>query len=793
MRAPLSWIREFTPLQVPVDEIVAALNRVGLEVEAVEAPGAEVTGVRAARVLEVSAHPDADLLRLVGIDAGDGDTIRVVCGAPNVREGMVVPYAPAGATLPGGITLERRKIRGQMSDGMLCSPRELGLGDDHDGILDLDPAIPAGTDVRAALGLDDVVFDLSITPNRPDAMCIVGVARELAAAFRLPLEVPAPQVPTADVHRPIGVIVEAPDRCPRYLGRVATVTMGASPPWLQRRLIKAGMRPISNVVDVTNYVLLERNQPLHAFDLDRLAGPGIVVRLAKAGERIRTLDGVDRALEADDLLICDAERRPQAIAGIMGGGDSEVSDTTTAVLLESAYFEAMGIARTSKRLKLRSESSARFERGTDPEGVATAAERACELFAAVAAGGVSPEAVDVYPKSAVRPRIRLRTSRVNRILGTALRDTDVLDALRPLGIDVDGTGDDLVATAPTFRPDLVREIDLVEEVARRVGFDAIGRSVARPDDLVGGLDAHQRDRRTVADALAGAGAAEATTMPLVAPEHLAAFGVDDAVELTNPLRADESRLRALLVPGLVATAAANAARGRPDLGLFELGTVFRPPAGDGSLPEERLHVAALRTGVLARRPSEPDRPVDLADAVDLVHVVTDALGLVRPDLEPAVIPGYHPGRGARVIAGGQTVGVVGQIAADTLTAFEAPSPAVALELDLDALVAAPRRDRTFRPLSPFPSSAIDLAFIVDDTVTAGAVTTTLAAAAGDLLEDVRVFDEFRGPQLSEGRRSLAFALRFRAPDHTLTDDEVGRLRDQLIAAVAAAHGAELRG
>ncbi len=791
MRAPLSWIRDFTPVDAPVDELVAALNRVGLEVEGVEQPGRDVHGVVAGRVLDVAPHPDADRLHVVDVDTGS-TTTTVVCGAPNVHAGMIAAYAPVGATLPGGITLEAKTLRGQVSNGMLLSAHELRLSDDHTGILELDADTVLGTDVREVLGLDDVIFDLSITPNRPDAMCVVGVARELAAAFRLPFHVPTPAPPTAPVDRPIGVVIDAPDRCPRYLARVATVTVGDAPDWMRQRLLKAGTRPISNVVDVTNYVLLERNQPLHAFDLDRLAGPGIVVRLAEPGEHLTTLDGVDRALTSEDLLICDAARTPQAIAGIMGGGDSEVSATTKAILLESAYFEPMGIARSSKRLKLRSESSARFERGTDPDGVATAAERAMELLAAVAAAHVAPDAVDQYPRPVTRPRTRLRTSRVNHILGTSLTDTDVLDALQPLEIDVTGRGDDLVATPPTFRPDLEREIDLIEEVARRVGFDAIGRSVARPRDQIGTLTHPQRDRRLVADALVGAGAAEATTIPLVAPELLAPFALGAPVELANSLRADESVLRTALVPGLLTVAATNAARGRPDVTLFELGTTFAAPTTDAPRPTEHQHVAALTTGTLTRRPLEPDRPVDPLDAVDLLHAVTDALELADWDLEPAPVPGYHPTRAARVVVAGTTVGVVGELTAATLAATGAPAPAAAFEVDLDALTAAPRRDRTFRVPSPFPPSTIDLAFVVDETTTAAAVARTLRAAAGALGESVEAFDEFHSPQLGTHRKSVTFTLRFRAPDHTLTDTEVGELRQRCIDAVIAAHDATLR-
>src|SRR3954463_16225746 len=434
MRAPLSWIRDFTPVDAPVADLVSALNQLGLEVEGVEQPGEEITGVVAARVLDVIPHPNADKLTLVDITTGDTET-RVVCGAPNVVADMVVPYAPSGATLPGGFTLERRKIRGEVSDGMLCSAQELGLGEDHSGILGLDVRTELGRDVRDVLGLDDVIFDLAITPNRPDAMCIIGVARELAAHFSLDFTVPDPvALADASVASDVTVVIDDEQRCPRYLGRVARVTMGPSPAWMAQRLVKAGMRPISNVVDVTNYVLLERNQPLHALDLSKLAGRGIVVRTARPGETMTTLDDVERTLTDEDLLICDAERTPQAIAGIMGGSTSEVSDATVEILLESAYFERMGIARSSKRLKLRSESSARFERGIDPDATAVNAERAMELLVEVASAQVAPDAVDVYPSPVERTRVRVRTTRVNAVLGTDLDAEDVWDSLAPLGI-----------------------------------------------------------------------------------------------------------------------------------------------------------------------------------------------------------------------------------------------------------------------------------------------------------------------------------------------------------------------
>jgi phenylalanyl-tRNA synthetase beta chain len=793
MRAPLSWIRDFTPVVADAAAVAEALDHLGLEVEAIEEPGRELGGVVVARILDVRPHPNADRARLADIDFGLGE-VTVVCGAPNIVPGMVVAYAPTGATLPGGITLEAKDIRGIVSEGMLCSPTELGLGDDHSGILALPDDTELGLDVREALALDDVVFDLSITPNRPDAMSIVGISRELAAHFSLPFAVPTPSVtetgaPTGDQ---VSVVVDAPERCPRYVARVATVTMGESPAWLARRLTLAGMRPISNVVDITNYVLLERNQPLHAFDLDHLGGRGIHVRLAHDGERLTTLDRVERTLTAEDLLICDGDDRPQALAGVMGGGDSEVSESTTSVLVEAAYFEPMGIARTSKRTGLRSESSHRFERGIDPEAVASGADRCCELLQQLAGAAVAPDPLDRYPHPAERPRITIRTDRVNRLLGLDLGPDAVRDALVPLGIAVEGSGPDFVAVAPTWRPDLEREIDLVEEVARRVGLATIPQTLPNVSGQTGGLTPRQRDRRLVADVLVGLGASEAVSVPLIAPAQLRRLGLPlgGLVEAVNSLRADEAILRPAVLPGLLAAVDRNAAQGLTDLALFEMGHTFREPLDGALLPDERDALAVAFSGTVVRRPTEADRPVDVYDLADTVRALADALGLVSLELVAGDAAGFAPGRAASVVLDGAVIGGAGEIAAD---AIDVDVPVVALELDLDALLAGARRDRAFLALSRFPASNIDLAFVLDERVAAATVLATLRDAGGDLVEDVRAFDEFRSDALGPGRRSLAFAIRYRSPERTLTDDEVGALRQAAIDAVVAAHDAELRG
>ena len=800
MKAPLSWLRDFAPIEGKPLDLADTLNGIGLIVEGVHAPGRDISGVRTVRVLAVEPHPNADRLALVDVDPGDGNAVRVVCGAHNYVAGDIVPWAPPGAELPGGFKLERRKIRGQFSDGMRCAPDELGLSDDHSGIMILPPDTPLGEDLRTALGLDDIVFDLEITPNRPDAMSIAGVARDLAAALGVPFTLPVPAAAGVIELEPASLVVEAPDRCPRYVAMTGQVAVAASPGWMAQRLTKAGMRPISNVVDVTNYVMLELGQPLHAFDLGLLGGRGIVVRMAADGETITTLDDVERTLTSADLLICDANRVPQAIAGVMGGGGSEVSDATTEVLLESAFFTADGILRTSKRLGLRTESSARFERGVNPNGTAVAAERAWQLFAEIASGQPAAGALDAYPVPVEPIRISLRTARVNEVLGTDIDTPAVRSYLEPLGFTVqegthaEGHGGVVEFVVPTYRPDCEREIDLIEEVARHHGYNNIARTMPRPSEPSGGLSPFQLGRRAVRDALLGAGLSEAYTFSLVSPADLAAAGLPaEGIELENPLRAEESLLRPAVLPGLLKAAAFNAGHGLPDVGLFELGHVFLPPPAGQTLPDEREHLAVVLTGTAFRLPHEPNRPVDGHDAVGRLEAVAEALGLADWSLKPDDAAGFTPGRAAAVVVDGEIVGAVGEIDPAVRSRLGLAGPAAALEVNLSKVLVAQRKERRSVTPSRYPASTIDLAFVLDESVPAGAARRTLADAAGELLEDTGVFDVFRSDALGPGKKSLAFGLRFRAPDRTLTDEEVGGLRRRCIEAMARQHGAVLRG
>ncbi|MDQ3895765.1 MAG: phenylalanine--tRNA ligase subunit beta, partial [Actinomycetota bacterium] len=608
MRVPLSWLRDFAPFSAETAELAGALSGLGLVVDGVEAVGQGLGDVIVARVLSTRPHPNADRVQVVDVDAGDGADLQIVCGAFNFAAGDVVPLAPVGARLPNGMHIGRRNVRGEWSNGMLCSGVELGLSDDGEGIMILDEATAPGTPLTDALGIvSDVVFELDVTPNRPDALSVAGVARDLAAHFRLPFSIPEPPAVGGEDGL-VSVVVESPDLCPEFTATVLTgVEIGASPQWMARRLTLAGMRPINNVVDVSNYVMLELGQPNHPYDLDRLPGRGLSVRRARDGETLVTLDDVERPLAPDDCLICDAERTGVGIGGIMGGASSEISQETTTVALEAAWFDPVAIARTSKRLALRTEASVRFERGVDPEGVHRAVARFCQLAADVAGAPVTGATVDVKGELPRPPRVVVRTSRVNAILGTELSPADVSGYLQPIGFRCVPTGDgDFRVDIPSWRPDSEREIDVIEEVARHHGYVEIARTMP-PITQVGGLTGYQKDRRSVREILVGAGLSEAWATSFLAPEDLLRAGLPpDAVEIENPLTAEESILRPSLLPGLLRAVATNAGHRHPDVALFEIGHVFFPPPprsgtqpaprsgtqpGNGDLPVEPEYLA----------------------------------------------------------------------------------------------------------------------------------------------------------------------------------------------------------
>jgi phenylalanyl-tRNA synthetase beta chain len=778
-----SWLQDLTSIPDEPDTVADALTHLGLQVDDVRTVGTSVAGVITARVLRTERHPDAAKVHRVFVDAGDGVERHVWCGAFNMAPGDVLPLATPGTEMPDGRRIEPRPILGIDSDGMLCSARELGLGDDHTGILILPSDTPLGVPYGEALGLvKEVVYDLDVLRNRPDCWGHRGVARDLAAHFARDLA-PALDAPDATgVERTATVDIVAGDRCARFTTViVGNVAVGPSPEWMARRLVAAGMRPINNVVDVSNYVMLETNQPNHAYDADTV-GDGFRIRLAADGERLTTLDGVERVLGVDDLLICDADDRPIGLAGVMGGLDTEIADTTTSLALEAAWFEPLGILRTVQRLGLRSEASARFERGVDPHGIDHAVARFVELLRITCPGlVVHAGAVDARTPSLppVTTTVPVRVGRVNAVLGTDLEPSRMEALLAPIGYAVSSAADGvLLVEVPSWRPDSIAEIEVVEEIARCHGYQRIARTV--PKSVVyGSLSPVQRRRRQVREVLHGLGISEAMPSPFLRDGALEAAGIEGpTLRLVNALVADESVLRTSLRPGLLQAIAYNESHRSTGVGLYEIGRVY-PPAAD-VLPDEHEELAV----VLAGR--------DAPDAVAVWRELSRELGW-GARLDQGIVPsGMHPARSATLSVGRDVIGRVGEIHPDVLDAFGVDERVAVLELHLGRLLQVESKPPQWKPISKYPSSDLDLAFAVPETVPAEKVDKAIRQASGGVLTALELFDVYRGEGVAAGQRSLAYRLRLQAADRTLTDDDVAGVRTRAEAAVAKL-GGTLRG
>ena len=805
MRVPVSWLRALLPgLSASVDDIAAGLVRVGLEVEQIHRYGDDVRGVVVGRVVDVEELTEFKKpIRYCHVDIGSR-VHEVVCGATNFAPEDRVAFATPGGLLPGGFQISTRQTYGHTSDGMICSARELGLSDEHSGILVLPPDAPIGADVVELLGLRDEVLDIAVTPDRGYTLSMRGMAREAAAAFDLPFDDPG-TLSVAVASDGYRVQIEDESGCDRYVARTVTGLNPAatSPLWLQRRLTLAGMRPISLAVDVTNHVLLELGQPLHAFDLDKLAGP-IVVRRAAAGENLLTLDGQKRDLDPEDLVITD-DSGPIALAGVMGGASTEVGTATSSLLIESAHFLPVAIARGARRHKLPSEASKRFERGVDPDLAPVAAEAAVrlltELGGAVAGGGTD---VDRRPE---RPVLRMPVVMPGRVAGRDYDAAVVRRRLEVVGCFVEGEGEDVLrVTPPSWRPDLTGPADLVEEVLRLEGYDTI--PVVLPPAPPGrGLTGEQRLRRTASRALAATGLTEVVLPPFVSEESLEVLGGGmTPPRLVNPLAETESLLRPSLLPGLLAAALRNVGRGLTDVALFETGVVFPTPGSsapapsvggrpsddelaalNAALPAQPRHVGLVLAG------TRQGRPVDWADAAEAVLAMGRSLGLTLTTRRIEWGP-WHPGRCAEIQLDGRRVGFAGELHPRVVTALALPSRTAAAEANLDIIVAgALAAGPVPAPVvSPYPPSSVDVALVVAEEVPAADVEAALHDGAGPLLEELRLFDVYSGPQVGDGRRSLAYSLRFRAPDRTLTDVEVLAARDAAVEEAARRAGAVLR-
>ncbi len=821
MRVSYEWLNSMVDLPADTDELVRRYTCTGTEVEAVETVGASLDRVVTSKVLTKVAHPDSDHMWVTTVDVGPHNVdengepapLQVVCGAQNFEVGDHIVTALEGAVLPGDFKIKKSKKRGVVSYGMNCSERELGQGSDHEGIMILPKDAPVGMPVSRYLATADVVVDCEITPNRPDCLSMIGMARETSAVLDEDLHIELPRVkeesgaPTSEA---VAVDIDDPELCPRFVGRVVrNVKIGPSPAWLARRVVAAGSRSINNVVDITNYVMYLTGQPLHAYDLAKLGRDDqgrahIVVRAARDGERLTTLDNQERTLTHDMALITDRGERPIGLAGVMGGMNSEIGDDTTDVLIEAASFSSGHISRTSRNLALISEASMRFERVVDREGCRTAADVACALLEECACGQVAPGAVDVYPAPLELPRLSLRCDRLRALMGAPITDEFARHALERLGCQV-GEGDGphvLSVVPPSYRPDLPREVDLYEEVVRLWGEGDVEATIPAAKNHLGGLSVDQRRQRTVGATLRACGLNETVNYNFVPEDDLARVrmaeeGRGSKVRLMTPMSADMAVMRQTLVAGLLRNVAYNQAHGVADVALYETGRVYFGRPGKAQ-PHERVYV----TGVLAGRWGDDAwnqrfQPLDFFDAKGVVERLLAALRVekvrYRP-LDPAQGGFFQPGRAAEVLAGGAVLGWVAELHPAMVADFGVEGAVAAFELDLEALIARSHAELPYQDVPQLPSTDMDLALVVDEDVTCERLMQVITSAGGKHLDSARLFDVYRDERhIGAGKKSMAFALKYRAEDHTLTSDEAERLHGHLVKKVCAATGATVRG
>ena len=760
MRVPVSWLRDYVALEMPLEDLATRLSISTAEVEGIERRGvSDENGnlglFRVGRVLEAEKHPNADRLQLCRVDVGEGEPRQIVCGAWNFGAGATVAVALPGAVLPGGLQLEQRKVRGELSDGMILAEDEVELGTDHSGIMVL-PETEPGTPLADVLPLVEEILLVEPTGNRPDLFSVYGIAREVAGLYDLELAAPPGVDPEPAGDEPVDVVIDDLEGCPRYIGRLfRNVDVGPSPVWLKSRLVAAGMRPISNVVDVTNYVMLALGNPLHAFDLATLRGGKIIVRRARPGEQLRTLDGVDRALEESDLLIADAERGV-AIAGIMGGEETEIGETTQDVLLEAANFEPTGLFRTSERLRLRTEGSNRWEKGVDPYLAEQAARLATQLILETA-GAAWVGHTDVQGDLPERPVISYRAESADELVGLETAPAQQVEWLERLGFEQrDGE-----VAAPTWRArDVTREVDVVEEIAR-YRLDEVPFTLPARRAMFGALTPLQRLQRRVQDLLVGLGLTETYT-PSLRPEDSS----PEAWRLSEPISAELAVLRTQLLPSLADAARRNVELGADEIALFEIARVYLP-AGD--LPDEHLHVAGIVDGGWGR-------------AKGIVETLYAALK-AQPAFERTDHELLHPGKAAAL----GDAGIVGELHPGALDGVWG-----AFELDLGALRAAAPDEVRFADVITYPAVLQDLAFAVPEEVTAGDLVAAAHEAAGEELREMRAFDVYRGDQVGAGRKSIAFSVSFQSTERTLSDEDAARLRERIVEALKERYGAALR-
>lgn len=784
-----NWLKEFVDFNLSPGELAHLLTMLGLEVEGMRTIGSDMDDIIVARVEEKAQHPNADKLSLCKIDNGR-EILSVVCGAQNFKVGDMVALAQVGAVLPGDFRIKKSKIRGEESCGMLCSERELGLSAESEGIMILDPQSRIGVPLFESLGLKDTIFEIGLTPNRADCLSVIGIAREIGAKLGTKVRYPVHDVP--EEGPPIGltasVQVEAIEGCPRYTARfVSGCTIGPSPAWMVNRLTAVGMRSINNVVDITNYVLLEYGHPLHAFDFKLLAGGKIIVKRAGEGDVFTTLDGQERALSAEDLTICDGEKAV-ALAGIMGGENSEINDATTDILIESACFDPTMVRRTSKRLGIHTESSHRFERGADIGNLTRALDRAAALMAELAGGRVANGVIDIYPEPVAPRCIPLRLERVNQLLGLDFSAAHVARMLMNLEFDVTVTGDGLFnITVPSFRIDIEREIDLIEEIARLNGYESIPATMPRVR-----INSERPSRRRalelkVRDLLVSNGLSETVNYSFINPSALdrVLLGEDDArrkmVPILNPLTEEQSVMRTSLLPGLLDVACRNASFRLLDLQLFEMRRIYL--AAEGSeLPDEPLHAAGLLTGARDQAGWNRGREsVDFYDVKGIVENIAAALKVADVSYNAALSESfYHPGKSCAVFAGSTRFATMGELHPAVQEAYGFDQPLYYFEIDLEKLASLSTGTATVVAPPRFPDTFRDIAMLIDNELETGTVLDCIRSNRIKELGNVELFDVYTGSHVPEGQKSIAVRIRYCSPDRTLTDEEVNRLHQRVI-------------
>ena len=819
MRVSYEWLKTLVDLPQDPKDLEREFVRTGTEVEAIERVGANLDHVVTAQVVSKEPHPDSDHMYVTLVDVGknnvdkDGNPVplQIVCGAQNFNQGDHIVTAMIGAVLPGDFKIKKSKLRGVESCGMNCSSRELGLGDDQSGIMILPEDAPIGVPFTDYLGMSDVVLDCEITPNRPDCLSMTGMAVEVSAMYDIDTHIELPSVTSEsgqNASDQVDVTVADPELCSRYTARVVrNVKIGPSPKWLARRVTACGGRSINNVVDVTNYVMYLTGQPLHAFDLGKLTKEDgkyhIVVRAAKDGEHIVTLDGEDRELTSDMTVITDNGKTPIALAGVMGGMDSEITENTVDVLLESAVFDNGHISRTSRNLDLMSEASIRYERLVDPNGCASVADIAAALFEECCGAEVCPGIVDVYPKVKEAVTIALRPERVCALAGAQIPEGFMVSRLTRLGCKVTPADDgNLSVVAPTNRPDLTREVDLIEEIVRLWGEGDIEATLPAARNHAGGLTLEQRQIRKIGRTLRSLGLNETKSYLFASPDDLSKLGMSEEgrgvpVKVISPLVADQSEMRRSIVPGLLRSIAYNLAHGVFNIAMYELGRVLFGHK-DKSQPDEPRYVC----GVLVGRPAD-----DTWNAKYLAYDFFDAKGIVEGLLEALRIPKVRfrvaepeqygwlqPGRAAEILAGSETIGWVGNIHPLSLQNFDIEVPVIAFEISVASLLRLSQKDLPIVEPPTYPGISIDLAIVVDESVTAEQLVQRLKSAGGKLLCDIRLFDVYRDAlRVGKGKKSMAFSLTYRADDRTLTSEEVEKTHAKLVEKVLRSTGGEIRG